>query len=133
MVRNILGVVAGLVVWIVVASVAGRIMSASWPAYAAVASAMTFTLLMMIARLSIGAVATVSMGMVTGAMSQSVVARLTPGVLMLILFIPEHVKLWETFPVWYHLTFLLSLVPLTYAGVRIADGVGYLRGQYPAP
>jgi uncharacterized protein (DUF983 family) len=31
-------------------------------------------------------------------------------------FIPQHIALWHTFPIWYHLTFLLSLVPLTYLG-----------------
>lgn len=60
--RNVLGVVAGLAGWAVVASIAGLIMRLSWPAYASVASAMTFTLPMMIARLSIGALATLSMG-----------------------------------------------------------------------
>jgi len=39
-----------------------------------------------------------------------------PGVLLLVAFIPQHVMLWDKFPVWYHLTFLLSLVPLTYLG-----------------
>jgi hypothetical protein len=31
------------------------------------------------------------------------------------------VSIWEKFPVWYHLTFLLTLVPLTHAGNRVAD------------
>ena len=34
----------------------------------------------------------------------------------LAVFIPQHIALWHTFPLWYHLTFLLSLVPLTYLG-----------------
>jgi hypothetical protein len=38
-----------------------------------------------------------------------------PGVVMLVIFISEHVKLWEKFRVWYHLAFLQSLVPLTWA------------------
>ena len=121
MAKNVLGVIAGLAVWVIAATVAGLMMRASWPAYASVASAMTFTLPMMIARLSIGALATIAMGMVTAAVAPSAVARVTPGVLMLVAFIPEHVTLWEKFPVWYHLTFLISLVPLTYAGSRIAD------------
>ncbi len=120
MTKNIVGVVAGLGVWVVVATVAGFIMRVSWPAYASVASAMTFTLPMMIARLSIGAIATIAMGIVTAAIAKSVIARLMPGVLMLVIFIPEHVMLWEKFPVWYHLAFLLSLVPLTYLGGRFA-------------
>jgi hypothetical protein len=118
MTKNIVGVVAGLVVWVIVATVAGFIMRVSWPAYASVASAMTFTLPMMIARLSIGALATIAMGIVTAAIAKSVIVRLMPGVLMLLIFIPQHVMLWEKFPVWYHLAFLLSLVPLTYLGGR---------------
>ncbi len=33
-------------------------------------------------------------------------ARLIPGVLLLVAFIPVHVILWDKFPVWYHFTFL---------------------------
>ena len=118
--RNILGVVAGLVCWLSVATIAGLVMRSSWPAYASVAEAMTFTLPMMIARLAIGALATLSMGFVTACITQSSVARLIPGVLLLVAFIPQHAMLWDKFPIWYHLTFLLTLVPLTYAGGRIA-------------
>ena len=121
MAKNVLGVVAGLAAWIIVATLAGLIMRVSWPAYATVAKAMTFTLPMMIARLSIGALATISMGVVSALISPSVIARLMPGVIVLVIFVPEHAALWEKFPVWYHLTFLLSLVPLTYAGCHLAD------------
>lgn len=115
--RKILGVVAGLVAWLIVVMVAGEIMRRSWPAYASVADEMTFTLPMMIARLSIGALATLAAGMVTALIvRRSTVTTLVPGVLLLVAFIPQHIMLWNTFPVWYHFTFLLSLVPLTYAG-----------------
>jgi len=121
MAKKILGVVAGLVVWVIVVSIAGSIMRAVWPAYASVADAMTFTLPMMIARLSIGAVATVAAGWVAGMITgRSTIATVLPGVLLLLAFIPEHISLWEKFPVWYHLTFLLSLIPLTFAGGQIA-------------
>lgn len=119
-VRSIIGVVTGLVVWLAIATVVGLIMRRTWPAYASVAEAMTFTLPMMFARLSIGAFATISMGFVTACITQSAVARLIPGVILLIAFIPQHAMLWDKFPLWYHLTFLLSLVPLTYLGNRIA-------------
>jgi len=119
MTRNILGVVAGLVAWLLVAAILGFIMRNSWPAYAAVAETMGFTLPMMLARLSIGALATLAAGLVTALITRSAVARLIPGVLLLVAFIPQHVMLWDKFPLWYHLTFLLSLVPLTYLGSRI--------------
>ena len=115
--KALLAVVAGLVVWIAVVTVTGLIMRSSWPAYARVADAMTFTLPMMLARLSIGALATLAAGWVTAAIApQPMLVRLMPGLILLAAFIPQHIALWNIFPVWYHLTFLLSLVPLTYLG-----------------
>src|SRR5262245_18192288 len=119
--KKILGVVAGLLVWVAVVMVVGELMRRSWPAYASVADAMTFTLPMMVARLSIGAVATVVTGMVTAAIARSVLVGLMPGVLLLIVFIPIHATLWDKFPVWYHLTFLVSLVPVSYLGGTIGQ------------
>ena len=117
MARGILGVVAGLLAFVAVATVAGIIMRGAWPDYARVADAMTFTLPMMFARLTIGAAATIAAGWVTAVIARrSTLMRLAPGLLLLMAFIPQHIMLWEKFPVWYHLTFLLSLVPLTYLG-----------------
>ncbi len=120
--KKILGVVAGLMVWVVVVMVAGELMRQSWPAYASVADAMTFTLPMMIARLSIGALGMLAAGLVTAIIvPRSPVTRLAPGVLLLMAFIPQHVMLWDKFPIWYHSIFLLSLVPLTYVGGVLAS------------
>ncbi len=112
-----LGVVAGLGAWVAIAAVAALIMRSSWPAYARVADAMTFTLPMMLARLSIGALATLAAGWVTAAIApRPMLVRLMPGLILLVAFVPQHIALWNSFPVWYHFTFLLSLVPLTYLG-----------------
>jgi hypothetical protein len=117
MTKTILGVVAGLAVWVAIVVVVGTIMRVSWPAYQEVADATTFTLPMLVARLSISAVATLAAGLVTALLVPgSMLARLIPGVLLLIAFIPVHVMLWDKFPVWYHLMFLLSLVPLSRLG-----------------
>jgi hypothetical protein len=121
MAKKILGIVAGLTVWMLIVGVVGAIMRVSWPAYANVADAMTFTLPMLFARLSISALATVAAGLVAATMVPNArLTRLMPGVLLLIAFIPVHVMLWDKFPVWYHITFLLSLVPLTYLGSTMA-------------
>jgi len=115
--KNIAGVVAGLVAFLAVVAVAGIVMRGAWPEYARVADVMTFTLPMMIARLMIGALATIAAGLMTAVIARgSTFVRLAPGLLLLAAFIPQHIVLWEKFPVWYHLTFLLSLVPLTYLG-----------------
>jgi len=121
MARGILGVIAGLAVWIAIAAGAGPIMRSAWPEYARVADAMTFTLPMMFARLAIGAVATLSAGWVTAVIARhSMVPRVITGLLLLVAFVPQHIILWHTFPVWYHLTFLISLVPLAYLGGQVS-------------
>lgn len=121
MTKTILGVVAGLAVWVAIVVVVGTIMRVSWSAYQEVADAMTFTLPMLVARLAISAVATLAAGLVTALLVPgSILARLIPGVLLLIAFIPVHVMLWDKLPVWYHLTFLLSLVPLSCLGGALA-------------
>jgi hypothetical protein len=54
-----------------------------------------------------------------------------PGVFLLLMFIPQHIMLWDRFPIWYHLTFLLSLVPLTFLGARIGSlGAPTRRGRF---
>ena len=120
MLKGILGVVAGLVAFIAIATVGGLILRWSWPAYVSVAATMKFTLPMLITRLSIGAVATLAAGFVAAAIARrSKGVTLATGMILLLLFIPEHVLIWAKFPVWYHLTFLVSLVPLTYLGGRM--------------
>src|SRR5262245_55506620 len=104
MARKILGVVAGLALWLISVTVAGAMLRVSWPAYASVADTLAFTVPMLIARLSIGGVATIAAGAVASAIApRSMIARLVPGVLLLLAFIPVHISLWDKFPVWYHL------------------------------
>jgi hypothetical protein len=122
MLKAILGVVVGLMVFLAVATIGGLILRFSWPAYASVAAAMTFTLPMLITRLSIGAIATLSAGLVTALIARlSIRATLATGVVLLLGFVPQHIVIWARFPAWYHLTFLLSLLPLTYLGGRAAQ------------
>lgn len=123
MARNIIGIVTGLAVWLLIAALGGIIMRELWPAYASIEDASAFTLPMLFARLSIGAVATIGTGFASACVTQSRRVRLIPGVILLIGFAPVHMMLWSKFPVWYHLCFLLTLVPLTYLGNSLAPRV----------
>ena len=84
---------------------------------------MAFTLPMMAARLSESGVASLLSGSIAAVLGRD---RLKPaliaGIVLLLFFIPVHYSLWHKFPVWYHLTFLSSLVILSVAGGRIARG-----------
>lgn len=115
--KSIFAVVVSLIAWVAIVTVAGLVLRVSWPAYASVAAAMTFTLPMLFARLAIGAVATLTAGWIAaGIRPRSIRVTLIPGLILLVLFIPQHVMIWPRFPIWYHLSFLLSLVPLTWVG-----------------
>src|SRR6201999_2486181 len=70
MAKGRLGVIVGLAVWVVVVTGGGLILRLSWPAYASVAEAMTFTLPMLIARLTIGAAATLATGWTTAGVTR---------------------------------------------------------------
>jgi hypothetical protein len=127
MMKTTFGVIGGLVAFAIIAIVSGVIVREAWPEYASVAEAMTFTLPMMFTRLAIGAIATLIAGWFTALIAgPSHLARLMLGAVLLVVFIPEHIMLWNRFPVWYHLTFLASLLPLTYLGGKITD-IGVLR------
>lgn len=106
-------VVGGFVTWWVVATIVDIGLRISWPEYAAVEKAMTFTLGMQIARLANGAVASLAAGFIAAWISRrKPIATWLLVILLLALFIPVHYSLWHRFPAWYHLVFLISLVVL---------------------
>jgi peptidoglycan/LPS O-acetylase OafA/YrhL len=118
--RSIFALVAGLVLWMLVATLLNRWLRASLPGYASAEPTMTFTLSMKVARLILGALASLAAGAATGW-----IAPLRTGLpwvlgsVILAAFIPIHVQLWSKFPVWYHLVFLGTLVPLVALGAAL--------------
>jgi hypothetical protein len=124
--RQIVGVVVGLAVWLVAVLAAGVVLRSVWPEYVAASGDMSFTLPMKLTRLSIGAVATLTAGAAAALIARSNWTAVAAGAFLLVGFIPQHVSLWDKFPVWYHLTFLTSLVPLAFLGGRI---VGQRAGR----
>lgn len=120
MLRKIGAVIAALVVWTVVITILNFGLRYGFPGYAAVEKAMTFTLGMKWARLAISFVATLSAGATAAWIARD---RLTwpliTGIVLLAVFIPIHLGIWEHFPLWYHLTFLPSLPILSVVGGRL--------------
>jgi hypothetical protein len=93
-----------------IATIGNVVMRFAWPGYSEVETAMGFTPAMMLARLILGALASLGAGLVgtwiTKGKGRAIVVL--AGVLVA-LFIPVHYGLWEKFPLWYHVVFLLSL------------------------
>lgn len=119
--RSILAVVAALVTWLLVVSVINRVLRLAMPGYTMAEQTLQFTLAMKAARLLMAAVTSVAAGAVAGWISP---ARWVPwivGGIVLAMFLPAHIAIWSKLPVWYHLTFLLTIVPLVLWGARISS------------
>src|SRR5262249_57045828 len=115
--RSIIACVAGLVVWILLVSILNRLLRLFLTGYAAAEPAMNFTQSMMVARLTIGAVTSLVAGAVVMRIAPTALRLPWPvGAILLVVLIADHGFVWQKFPLWYHLTFLLTLVPLVVSG-----------------
>ena len=112
--------IAALVTWIFVATVLNLALRAWWPHYHEAETAFNFTFAMKLTRLALGAISSVSAGFVAAWLGKGRMKAATfTGIVLLGLFIPGHYRIWDKFPVWYHLTFLVSLLPLTLLGAAL--------------
>ena len=117
--RGIGALIAALVVWVVVATAIHRLMCLLWPAYAMATPLLAFTLPMKIARLALSTVCTLFAGATARCLSSARWLPVTVGCALLVFFVPGHYLIWNRLPVWYHLTFLGSLIPLAVIGARL--------------
>jgi hypothetical protein len=117
--RIVAGVMIGCIVWIVVATACNMVLRAALPGYAEAERAMDFTLGMMLARQLVSAASTLLAGAAAAwTAKRNARAATILGLLLTVLFIPVHVGLWDKFPIWYHVLFLASLLPLAALGAR---------------
>jgi len=127
--RTVGAVIAGLFTWFFVATVVNLALRAWWPHYHEAEIAFDFTLAMKFARLVLGAISTLGAGFVAAWIDKGRMRAATlTGIVLLGLFIPGHYRIWDKFPVWYHLTFLLSLLPLTLLGAALNHRAGRKAG-----
>lgn len=119
--RYALAVLAALAGWIFAATLGGFLVRAVIPGYTAVEKSMEFSTVMLLARLLVSFVATGVCGAICAwiARSDGTAAKIL-AVALLAVFVPMHLSIWKMFPVWYHLTFFVSLVLLSLAGFRVA-------------
>lgn len=118
--RSILACLAGLLTWLVVVTVINRVLRLSLPNYSAAEQTLQVTLGMKWARLLMAIVTSLVAGAVTRWISPS--SRWAPlivGSAVLAMFVPAHIALWSKFPVWYHLTFLLTIIPAVLVGALL--------------
>ena len=118
--RTIGSIVVGLIAWGVVVTLLNFGLRAAIPGYHAAETTLLFTGAMKAGRLIEAAIASFAAGMAVRAIAPA--SRAAPwvtGLIILAMFVPVHIQLWSKFPVWYHLTFLLSIVPLVLLGASV--------------
>jgi hypothetical protein len=118
--RTVASIVAGLIAWVVIVTLLNFGLRAAIPGYHSAEATLDFTLAMKLGRLIEAAVTSVAAGAVVGLVALSKKwAPLIVGLIILAIFLPVHVSLWAKFPVWYHLAFLVPLVPLVVLGASL--------------
>jgi hypothetical protein len=118
--RSIHACLAGLLTWAVVVTVINRVLRLSLPNYTAAEHTLQFTLGVKLARLVMAIVTSLVAGAVTRWISPS--SRWPPlvvGTVVLAMFAPWHIANWSKFPAWYHLTFLLTIIPAVLVGALL--------------
>ena len=115
--RSILACLAGLLTWVIVVSLINRILRLSLPVYTIAEHSLQFTLVMKWARLAMAIITSIAAGAIIRWISPS--SRWSPlivGTIVFAMFLPAHIAIWNKFPVWYHLTFLLTIIPAVLLG-----------------
>jgi hypothetical protein len=125
MLRKLLGVVGGFIAFFVIGTAGFFLLRVCWHDYALVEKEMKFTLAMLLSRLGISVLCSVGAGWVAMLFAKGdTTTSWWLGVLMLLLFIPIHYGLWDKFPVWYHLVFLMTLAPIIGFSGRLGRRTG---------
>jgi hypothetical protein len=121
--RSVLACLAGFLTWVVVVTVINRVLRFTLPGYTSAEHTLAFTFAMKWARLLMSIVTCLAAGALTRWVSPT--ARWAPWIVggaVLAVFLPAHVSIWDRFPVWYHLTFLLTILPSVLLGALLVRG-----------
>jgi hypothetical protein len=128
MVRDVLGVVAGALLWMVGFFVFALLLAQLWPDYAihgrewTKQNVFTFTPLMACCNLVFWVLAEIGAGWVSAKIARRRAAVWVLAILVGIYFVALHLVLyWSRFPWWYNLGVVIPAVPAVFLGSKLAD------------
>src|SRR5262245_13793690 len=123
--RIIGSIAAGLVSWFVIVTILNFGLRAGIPGYHAAEATLEFTSEMKAGRLIEAALTSLAAGAIVGTIApRAKWASLVAGFIVLAMFLPFHIKIWDKFPAWYHLMFLVPILPLFALGAWFATRRG---------
>lgn len=123
MLRSILAVIAGSVVWMVTALGMDAILMSIWPQWFSAGGRVESVPLLLFS-MSYSLLFGVLGGYVTAVVARRAEVKhaLALGILQLLMGIAATIKFWDTAPAWYHIIFLSLLIPAILLG-------GWLRAN----
>ncbi len=120
MLKIILGVIAGFVVWSILWVAGDAVLRSAWTNYNESVKAMNFTVAMLIVPLILSAIVSIISGFIAAFIAkENVKSPLILGIILLIVGVFVQLGVWEQIPLWYHLTFWILLVPMTVLGGKL--------------
>ena len=120
MLRIILGVVAGFIVWSILWVGVDAGLRAVWISYDESVKAMTFSSSMLIVPLILSAIVSIVSGFVAALIAkENSKSPLILGIVLLIVGIFVQMGVWDKIPLWYHLAFWILLIPMTVLGGKL--------------
>jgi len=120
MLRIILGVVAGFIVWSILWVGVDAGLRAVWISYDESVKAMTFSSSMLIVPLILSAIVSIVSGFVAALIAkENSKSPLILGIVLLIVGIFAQMGVWDKIPLWYHLAFWILLIPMTVLGGKL--------------
>jgi len=112
-IRGLVGVALGLLSWVVIGSAALFVLPLLWTAYALAAPTKAYTIAMLLGRLTVAVADSATAGCVAARVGGPQAAWWL-GILLVACSTPVHlISVWTDYPLWYHLAYLLPLVPVT--------------------
>lgn len=123
--RTIAAIVIGLIAWAVVVTLLNFGLRLAIPGYHAAEATLQFTTAMKLGRLMEAALTSIAAGVIVGRIAPT--KPWTPwvvGLIVLSMFLPVHIGIGTRLPLWYHLAFLVPLVPLVALGGSIGRSAG---------
>jgi hypothetical protein len=112
-IRGLAGVALGVLSWVAVGSAALFALRMLWTAYALAAPTKAYTTAMLLGRLTVAVADSATAGCVAARVAGPQAAWCL-GVVLIAGSTAVHLTLvWTHYPVWYHLGYLLPLVPVT--------------------
>ncbi len=117
MIKVILGILAGIIGWVFVGFVGLLTLRISWPDYANAIDDFAFTVPMLLARLVVGFLSSFAAGWAVFATSKNMKVVWCWGAVFLLYACYMHfVVLWSNFPVWFHFSYITTLLPVIILG-----------------